>query len=141
MMQKFRAACFSAFVALVLVACGDGEPTTHNYVDDGNVCVRAADGLLTVAVLHPGCLSSSCDTLRDSSCVVTVQGSDVTISSRFVVEQAGAEQCTSDCVRVSTSCSASLADGTYTLSYGDQQGTVTAPLESTPVFGESGPCP
>ena len=71
-----------------------------------------------------GCLSSSCDTLDAAECILTEDGSGLSVSGTAEITSQG-DVCTADCGFVTASCS--LPDGTTddtTLTYNGSTTTV-----------------
>lgn len=121
-------------VALALVACelpgvSDWQPVS--FVDEGEVCFEDAAPDVTVRVIAPGCLSSSCSRDLGGSCTAVVDGTDITLTSDISWEEdRGDVACTDDCGIPAVSCTlADLPDGTYTVTFGSQTLTLTVPVD------------
>lgn len=115
------------FAVVSLAACENSETTEH--VNTGQACINddEAGGFL-VNVDFGICLSSSCSTLEESSCNVTVDGDTITInSSATITEKTGpGVACTSDCGFTTADCEVpELTLDRYTVRYGD----ASQPLE------------
>ena len=109
---------------LGLLACSDD--TTYENV--GSVCISGdADAAHSVEVDFQVCLSSSCDEVVESTCDVSVSGSDITVTASATVKSKGGA-CTADCGQLTVDCETDpLAAGNYNVVYGDVQGTLTVP--------------
>jgi hypothetical protein len=136
-MRSFR--LIASACALALLAC-NGE-TENTYTDVGQVCLSGdPDAAHSVEIDFYVCMSSSCDSLVESSCEATLSGTELTITATATVASKGGA-CTADCQQLLVSCETDpLPAGTYDLIYGDQQGTLTVPAatagEPTCVGGE-----
>lgn len=125
----------SVSIACVLAGCPNGgisnwEPVS--FADEGEVCFDADGTDVTVEVAAPGCLSSSCSRNLGGSCAAVVDGTDITLTSEVTWEQDRGVgiACTDDCGLPSVMCTMEdLADGTYTVTHGDETFTLTIPLE------------
>jgi len=83
-----------------------------------------ADQPLTVVVRFDDCLSSSCDTNRQANCEISMTGDRIVVTSTasYTDEGGAGSSCTTDCVVFETSCETpALAEGDYTLVYGDEE--------------------
>ena len=135
-----RAACLAVVVSLVGVGCGlVGGGVEHRTVeDDGRVCLTSQSGggseqvqpgILRVEVGFDACLSSSCDTVEEKSCHVTVSGETITVHSSATIKREGLS-CTDDCGFVETTClTPALEEGDYTLVHGDEQMEFSLPSD------------
>ncbi|MBX2802079.1 MAG: hypothetical protein KTR31_30640 [Myxococcales bacterium] len=113
-----------------LPGVSDWQPVS--YVDEGEVCFSADGTDVTVDVVAPDCLSSSCSRDLGGSCEAVVDGTDITLTSEVTWEQdAGTGiACTDDCGIPMVTCTiADLADGTYTVTHGTETLTLTVPVE------------
>lgn len=130
--------------ALFLVSAA-GCSTREVVLNDGAVCAvsqAAADNWRDQQAFSAGnpvhlryfagtCLSSSCDTDREASCSVRLEGSVLVVESRMGwSSKQGMVACTDDCQRMSVTCeSPPLAAGTYTIRHGDHEVPLTIPSE------------
>jgi hypothetical protein len=107
--------------------------------DQGSLCLRSTpDGVLSIDVTFPGCLSSSCDTVISKSCSVERTGNEILVHSQAEIEHAG-EICTDDCGVATAQCTASSVDaGEYTLIHGDDRAQVTLPGDGALLFNPTG---
>lgn len=121
-----RHASASLAVASALSACG----TVTSFEDEGELCFRSTPaGQVEVKVRFPTCLSSSCSREPETSCSISVEGRQLTVSSRGSVECEGGT-CTDDCGELAARCvSEPLADGAYQLRHGAASAEVTLPAE------------
>ena len=108
----------------LLSSCGDtSELFEHTELQ--SFCASSGNGTdgevtaLTVTVEFDLCLSSSCDTLMESSCEFTRDGDELTLTGLALVESQTKGACTSDCGRVSAQCTQELDNGTYLLRAGE----------------------
>jgi hypothetical protein len=111
--------------ALGSFACGGSETT---YTDQGTVCLAGTPGgSHSVEVDFGVCMSSSCDSVVESSCNTTLSGTDLTITATATVEHKGGA-CTADCGALTVECETQpLPAGNYNLVYGTVEGTLTIP--------------
>jgi hypothetical protein len=116
--------------ALGLLACNGGE-TEVTYTDVGSVCLSGEpDAVHTVEIDFGVCMSSSCDSVVESVCEVALSGTELTITATATVASKHGT-CTADCGQLLVSCeSEALPAGTYDVTYGDQQGTLTVDAAS-----------
>jgi len=125
-----------ALVALVaLFACNEvqenWEMITHT--DTGTACLDAttADGNGEVTVRSDFCLSSSCSRNAVGSCEATLDGTTITITSQFEVEELTGDEviCTDDCGTIEANCGSvgPLAAGTYTMILGESTEEIEVP--------------
>jgi hypothetical protein len=113
--------------AFGLLACIGGETET-TYTDIGTVCLSGEpDAPHAVDIDFHVCMSSSCDSLVESTCEAVLSGSELTITATATVaSKHGA--CTADCGELLVNCQTDpLPAGTYDVIYGDQQATLTVP--------------
>jgi hypothetical protein len=110
---------------LALFAC-DPEPkiVTETLTDEGTVCLNDA-GLAEVT--FPGCLSSSCDSVVESSCTVELADGVVTVHATATIEREQGE-CTSDCGFIQVTCEMPLIEdpSTVVFSYAGQTTDLSA---------------
>ncbi|HND32240.1 MAG TPA: hypothetical protein PLA94_19690 [Myxococcota bacterium] len=94
------------FALLLMLAC-DGGPKlrSQTLTDQGTVCLN--DGMIQVN--FPGCLSSSCDTVVESSCSATYADGVVTVHASVTVEREG-DICTDDCGAITATCELPAVD-------------------------------
>lgn len=123
----------AAALVSLLSACG----TTLE--DQGRACVStgadpytagdlAAGRPVTIHVVMPTCLSSSCTSDRQASCTVSQEGSTLRVSSRGSYASRPAAVCTDDCVRLTAHCeTAPLPAGQYTIVHGGATTTLSIP--------------
>jgi hypothetical protein len=129
---------------VAILACSDSDPKERErsvYEDEGAVCVRSvADGKLTVTVVFPTCLSSSCDRALGTSCTVALSGSELVVTSRGETESTGARECTADCGSLVARCDVTgVPPGSYTLVHGTSSEPITVPATGGENFGDSAP--
>lgn len=127
----------TAALLLTAAACGPGTNKT-TYVDSGSVCFDSkADGTVSVSVTFPGCLSSSCSTVKAALCRITEKDGVILLSSYGEVEDDRSE-CTDDCGSFTAHCeSAPIAPGTYTVQFGDQSAELTLPASNEQRFDDA----
>jgi len=107
--------------------------STTDLQDKGEACVLPADAddAHQVEVDFLECLSSSCDSLVDSSCSVSLDGDTLTIEASGTIESQG-RTCTADCGQSLVTCETPpLPAGTYTLVYGDSTASLEVPSLET----------
>lgn len=112
----------------------DWQPVS--YVDEGEVCFTQGDPDVNVTVTVQDCMSSSCSRAFAGSCTVTVDGTDITVTSDLHWEDNVADNasCTDDCGIPSATCTLpALADGTYQVTIGGTTTTLVVPITE--------PCP
>ena len=124
--------------------------TDERRKNQGAVCVLSDEGQqwdqpqvfsagapLRLKYILDDCLSSSCDTDREASCDVVLEGDLIRVETRAKwTAQTGIAACTSDCGLLTASCTTPpLPEGTYTVRSGDQETVVTVPSQS-----ERAPC-
>lgn len=94
------------FTLILMLACGGGDKLrSQTLTDQGTVCL--SDGM--VQVNFPGCLSSSCDTVVESSCTATYAEGVVTVHAHVTVEREG-QICTEDCGAITATCEMPAVD-------------------------------
>jgi hypothetical protein len=122
-MRTLRTLALAA-CALSSLACS----TETTFTDVGSVCVSGTPGgSHNVEVDFHECLSSSCDTVVESSCAVTQDGNTLTITATAIVERKNGA-CTEDCGQLAAECETDpLPAGNYQVVYGEVQGTLTVP--------------
>jgi hypothetical protein len=105
----------------------DWQPVS--YADAGDVCFSQAGSDVQITVTVSECMSSSCTRNFEGTCSATSTGSDVALTSDVHWEEnVGAGTCTADCGIPMATCTLSgLADGTYTVTFGDQTFDLTVP--------------
>ena len=110
--------------------------------NQGQVCFYKVGSELVTRVTQWGCLSGSCDTDRVGESTVGVDGSDVTLQSRFSFTSKLGGECTADCGTIFARCTAPLPpDGPLTVHFGEASGEVIRDADGTGLFGEPGPGP
>lgn len=116
-------------LGLALGACAAGD---EEHVDTGRACVLGDPGQVhEVTVDFDLCLSSSCEEIVESSCTATLDGSTVTIEASATTRSNNRRQCTLDCVSPLATCQTPpLAEGMYTLVYGEDQVPLTVTADS-----------
>jgi hypothetical protein len=127
-----------------LVLLGASCETTEDVVEEnaGEVCLYKLGEELVIHVTRRGCLSGSCDTDRVGQCTVGVDGSDVTLESRFSFTTQSSGDCTADCGTIIARCTAPLPpDGPVTVHFGAQSGEVVRDADGAGTFGEPRPGP
>lgn len=99
--------------ALLLVAAFGcvPQPTVSEEVDRGVLCFDEQSNLI---VDFQTCLSSSCDTVTEATCAVTLDTSSgrdtYTVTTTLRIESEG-QTCTDDCGFTTTQCAEPLIDG------------------------------
>ncbi len=136
--RMWAAWSLSAALVSLVSGCGADEPQRVVHEDFGVVCARSADdGALELRVRRIGCLSSSCDQLIENECSADAEGTQIVVSSRFVVESKSGE-CTTDCGMATASCELpALEGGEYTFVFGQESTTVELPTERTQLFPQA----
>lgn len=88
--------------ALFASGCSGDLMTTRTVLTNvGVACIQGGE----VRVDFGRCLSSSCDTLRDATCGVTLVGAVLEVTASAVVESdTGPGGCTTDCGFARTTC-------------------------------------
>jgi hypothetical protein len=129
-----RLCAFTIFaIACVGTVPGDDwQPVS--YVDEGELCFQQDDTEVVVEVDPGECLSSSCSRSYEGSCTATVQDDTITVTSDISWEQNEGESvpCTDDCGFTAVTCTLpALADGTYTVVFGDEQSQLVVPIEGS----------
>ena len=101
-MNIFRLPLAAGLVFVGLFACEPVEDIqTEELVDQGMLCLDSAG---TLVVDLETCLSSSCDTLYDTSCSGTVDGSTLTVASDAKIDVVVNGDCTDDCGFAQITC-------------------------------------
>lgn len=132
------------WLAVLGAACDEGQGPGERFFethDDGQVCVRAANGDLALPADAPltitfdaqHCFSSSCTRDVQVSCQVNVADRTVQITSEvtWYDTTASSSACTADCGMATASCQTPpLAAGEYTFVFGSHALAITLP--STP---------
>ena len=115
-------------LALAPLGLAAGSCTTienHEVTELQAICVSSGngtDGVTTEIALNVEfntCLSSSCDTLVDSSCEASVEGDVIEVSGLASIDAQVNGACTLDCGLATASCQLEVANGTYTIRSGD----------------------
>jgi hypothetical protein len=121
---------FFAFAAACNALPGQDDWQPVSFVDEGTVCFAQQDSDISISVTAPGCMSSSCSRNFAGSCAATVSGTEIALTSDIAWEQnEGDVACTDDCGIPTTSCDLTgLADGSYTVTFGDQTFALTVPV-------------
>ncbi len=98
--------------ALVAGGCSSDLMTTRTTLTNvGSACIQGGE----VRVDFGRCLSSSCDTLRDATCSVTLVGAVLQVTASAVVESdTGPGGCTADCGFARTTCKLPASSGAAT---------------------------
>jgi len=126
---------FGTCLILSLLACGRENEEEFSFDNRGSLCVRAtANGALVVRAIAPTCLSSSCSRVKQATCTVEYDGTQVIVQSTLrVMETSGV--CTDDCGALTAECNLStLSAGEYSIRYGDSVGTLQVPTTRTVLF-------
>jgi len=106
---------------LVVLAACPGDPVADvqvvEFVDEGRLCFQNGD----LIVDFQTCLSSSCDTLTDASCDLSLVGDVLTVESYGRIESSGTV-CTDDCGFAVASCDLPLIEfpNLITVEFGGQ---------------------
>lgn len=117
---------------------GGSDTSTETLENDGEACLTNpsgnSDGVdpgpTEMTVTFNTCLSSSCDTLTDKNCSVSLDGDEVVVESSATIESEGGA-CTDDCGRATVTCdSPDLETGEYTLIHGDASRSFHLPSAS-----------
>lgn len=91
----------------------------------------AADAPVYLRYFSTHCLSSSCDTDRESGCTVQLEGNVLRVESHLEWTRGPGPACTDDCGIMTAVCqSPPLPAGTYTVRHGAQEMVLTVPSES-----------
>jgi hypothetical protein len=123
--------CVFSMLAMACTGTGSGDdwqPVT--YVDEGELCFEQRDSDVAIRVDPQECLSSSCSRAFEGSCTASLQDNTITVSSDIAWEEnVGNVSCTDDCGSTAVECTLpALADGTYTVIFGDQQIELQVPI-------------
>jgi len=130
----------SGWLVLLAASCETSEDVVEE--NAGEVCLYKLGEELVIHVTRRGCLSASCDSDRVGECTVGVDGSQVTLESRFSFTTQRGGECTADCGTITARCTATLPpDGPVTVHFGGQSGEVVRDADGTGVFGEPRPGP
>jgi len=117
---------------LLTAACNGSSDTVLD--DVGLACAEGiADAALPVTVDFQSCLSSSCDHLQSAECTVTLDGTTLTVEATATIHHPDnpTNTCTADCGSAFAECETPiLAEGTYTLVYGDQSTELVVPTDA-----------
>lgn len=128
--------CGAGWLALSISACEEAAGEQVVEENAGEVCLYKLGTELVIRVTRRGCLSSTCDIDRRAECTVTVNGSDVTVDSRFSFTSIEGD-CTFDCGTVVGRCTAPLPpDGPLTVHFGGQSRQVVRDAAGMGLFGE-----
>lgn len=142
-------------VLSLLPACDLLEPDeTRTFHDQGKICLFPegakadnpfgaptmsvtfpADRALSITVMAPTCLSSTCSKDEKAQCSATVKGNVIAVtSSASVREEKGVGAvCTDDCGALVARCTTPpLPAGTYQVQHGPERLTVTIPSSTLP---------
>lgn len=142
MVRAFMSVCVVSLTGCV--ADTSDAPHARVIENRGALCLRSADSSdgsgttrpLNVAVAFDTCLSSSCDTLRESGCALTRAGSTLTLVSHARIESKGG-RCTTDCRSATARCiSAPLPAGDYILVHGDETHELALPSQAPLVLND-----
>lgn len=139
-----KLAILSVVMCSMLVGCDtqvsfDNEGPVCAFASDSNPFITdtpqefVADAPLELLVIMEGCVSSSCTSNIETSCEVSVNGSEITLTSRGSYEEAGGLQqsCTDDCLAVTATCvTPPLPAGAYTLVHGDSTMQIDVPASA-----------
>ena len=142
-----RVVCGAA--ALVAVGCGGKDVVVQN---EGRLCVFPASSVgqnglvgtdrtplqyvagepLQLSVVFNVCLSSSCSTNRQASCMVAKSGNTFAVTARGSYHQDTSGACTDDCGVLNPTCATPpVSEGTFTFEYAG--GSVDLVVPSTVV--------
>lgn len=115
-------------LALTCLALSSCVKIEQNEVTElASVCVSSGNGSdgvttqLTFNVEFDTCLSSSCDTLVESSCEASVADGVIEVSGVATIDAQVSGACTLDCGIVEAQCQLEVDNGTYTVRSGDLQ--------------------
>jgi type 1 fimbria pilin len=127
-----RAALLGGPLALLpLLSCDDLVPAPSTAVwTEGQLCLE--DGRF--AVDFSGCISSSCDTVTDTTCEAELVDGVVSVTATATVLTEGLE-CTADCGLVETDCAVPAGAEDATVQWGDLSATM-AELAAGTCLGE-----
>jgi hypothetical protein len=109
--------CF--FGVALLFAGGCDRVEEQEYTNIASFCASTGNSTdpakfnLAVEIDFGICLSSSCDTLIETSCDSEVVGSEIKLSGRALVESKTRGACTDDCGSAGSQCNLELDPGTY----------------------------
>jgi hypothetical protein len=128
--------------AVFVLGCSSDDGQRREIVNTGALCpLSDSTETLSLTVVFPGCLSTSCDRVVSAECNISVSGTRIEITSRGVSESSGAELCTSDCRTMKTTCQSDgpLSPGEYSVVHGDDEGSLSLPVATRQaLFAESG---
>ena len=137
--RRDRISLGAALAATLLVAACGEEVVLE---DAGEACLSATpgwpDGFQSFEAGAPAyvtvrlneCLSSSCTSDMSARCDVEVTGDRIVISAQgsYTDESGASRTCTDDCMVFDTACETpALAEGTYTVAYGEAEITLGIP--------------
>ncbi len=116
--MHLRAYILPAVTLLAMISCTELAERRRDVDNEGAACVSGEQ----VKVDFGTCLSSSCDTLEGASCMATLEGDTITVTSVGTVVSAG-NACTNDCRFATTTCDVTGGDLTAAtkISYAGQE--------------------
>lgn len=131
---------------LPFAGCGAFSWEERRVDDEGHVCLSAEafpfgsalvrldeNAPLTVKVVAPTCLSSTCSRDAHGSCDLVRRDQELLVTSRFVWEEKTRGSCTDDCGQLSATCSSEpLPAGNYAVRHGAEQHALVIPSRDLP---------
>jgi hypothetical protein len=135
-LNGFTSPC--TLLSFALIACGGSD--IYSFTNEGTIFLESnPDGTLEAGVVFPACLSSTCDTVLETRCDISVDGSNIVMTSYGSYATPKYGSCSSDCRLLIAYCASAdpLAPGVYDLVHGDNQGSVTLPTPCIELFGSS----
>ncbi len=115
--RVYTRACVGIVVSLLslLTAMSCAEANTVTALN--SACIWSVDDEVLVEVKFRDCLSSSCDTLEETSCELTREDDVITVTGEAVIstKKIGLSPCTLDCERPEATCSLKVPPGEYTV--------------------------
>lgn len=117
---------------LLLLALACTRTKTVTLVDEGAFCFDSATD--TYQVDFQTCLSSSCDTLVETACAVTLEDEGLVVTASATIESVVNGDCTADCGFVQVGCQLPELDDTEGLTV--RYGSTTVPLDQVEACGD-----
>ena len=133
--------CFTVLILALPLGVVGCSGDVSSYRNEGTLCLESrSDGVLDVSVIFPPCLSSTCDTVLETSCSINVEGSTITVESFGSFETATRGSCSADCQLLTAHCESEepIPPGDYTVVHGEDEGMIEVPTEGASVGEENG---
>jgi hypothetical protein len=123
----------------LLVGACDPDQENSVFANNGTLCFKSTPtGSVRMRVTFPACLSSSCDYPVIRFCGIREENGVIRASSRGEIGHEGTT-CTDDCGSFTADCeSRPIASGTYAVTYGSNNATLTLPANGQILFDDSG---